>query len=168
MVYPKMNIHIVAASGKGTTLLSAFDNGLNKAGVCNYNLVLLSSIIPPGSKIVRTRKYQAPPSDFGRRLYVVKAEVRTEETGKFITAGIGWYQLPDGRGFFVEHGLKGETRTAVRSEIRARIFNSLADLCRFRRIPFKRSRVNSAIATTQIKDAPTCVLALAVYKSEKW
>lgn len=163
-----MDIQIVTGIGTGRTLLSAFDCALNKAGVCNYNLITLSSIIPPRSKVIKINKYQSPPADFGRRLYVIKAETRSQETGKFITAGMGWYQLNDGRGFFVEHELKGETREAVKSEIEARIVNSLGDLCRFRRIPFKKAGIKSAIATTQVKDAPTCVLVLAVYQSEKW
>lgn len=163
-----MHIYVVAAAGKGRTLLSAFDNALNKAGVCNYNLIPLSSIIPPGSKIVRTKQYQPPPEHFGHKLYLIKAEMRTEEAGKFITAGLGWYQLDDGRGFFVEHELKGETKEAVKSEINARIVHSLQDLCRFRKLPFQKSRVRSALTITRIKDRPTCVLVLAVYQSESW
>jgi len=163
-----MNIHVISAVGTGSTLLSSFDNVLQKAGVCNYNLIILSSIIPPGSKIVKTVRYITPPEHFGYKLYVIKAEIRSDEAGKYITAGIGWYQLDDGRGFFVEHELKGEIKEAVQSEIQARIINSLKDLCLFRDVRFEPKWIKSAVSIVHIKDSPTCALALAVYKSEGW
>ena len=163
-----MDIKIVCGVGSGRTVLSAFDNALKDAGVYNYNLITLSSIIPPKSKVNKIRRYKTPYSEYGHKLYVVKAELRSEEVGKFIAAGIGWYQLEDGRGIFVEHEIKGETRIAVESEIDLRIKNSLRDLAKFRNIKFDESKAHSAISITQIKDNPTCVLALAVYQSEGW
>lgn len=163
-----MEIRVVTGIGTGKTTLSAFDAALTDAGVSNYNLILLSSIIPPGSKVVRQKRYQTPPQEFGHKLYVVKAEVRSEEVGKFIAAGIGWYQLDDGRGFFVEHEIKGETKVAVESEINLRILNSLKDMCQFRHIRFEEKRLKCAISLTKIIDHPTCVLVLAVYQSEGW
>lgn len=163
-----MDIFIVAGVGKGRTVLSAFDAALKDAGVHNYNLITLSSIIPPGSKISKIRRYQLQTEEYGHKLYVVKAEYRSDEAGKFIAAGIGWYQLDDGRGMFVEHEIKGETRVAVESEIDLRIKNSLKDLTKFRNIRFDESKAHSATVITQIKDHPTCVLVLAVYKSEGW
>lgn len=163
-----MNIYVVSSVGRGTTLLSAFDKALYEAGVHNYNLLSLSSIIPPGAKIIKTDKYQAPQEDFGDRLYVVKAEIRSDEAGKFIGAGLGWYQLEDGRGFFVEHYLEGETEEALRKAIDQRIRNSLKDMCQFRKINFDERKLNSSVAVAQIKDKPTSVLTIAIYQSERW
>ncbi len=47
-----MKIYISSGRGTGPTSLSAFDAALNEAGVANYNLIRLSSIIPPDSKII--------------------------------------------------------------------------------------------------------------------
>ncbi|MEK7617182.1 MAG: pyruvoyl-dependent arginine decarboxylase [Patescibacteria group bacterium] len=163
-----MNIYVVCGVGSGMTILSAFDSALKDAGCYNYNLIALSSIVPPGSKVSKVRRYKTPPEEYGHKLYVVKAEYRSEEVGKFIAAGIGWYQLEDGRGIFVEHEIKGETKIAVESEINLRIKNSLRDLATFRRIKFKESKIKSKIVLTQIKNHPTCVLVLAVYQSEGW
>lgn len=163
-----MDIYVVAGIGKGKTVLSAFDAALKDAGVYNYNLITLSSIIPPASKVSKIRRYEPHPEEYGHKLYVVKAEYRSEEAGKFIAAGIGWYQLEDERGMFVEHEIKGETRVAVESEINLRIKNSLKDLAKFRSIKFNEQKVHSVTAITKIKDSPTCVLVLAVYKSEGW
>lgn len=163
-----MDIKIVCGIGSGRTTLSAFDSALKDAGVYNYNLIILSSIIPPNSVISKVRRYETPPEEYGYKLYVIKAEIRSEEAGKFIAAGLGWYQLEDGRGMFVEHEIKGETRIAVESEINLRIKNSLKDLAKFRGIKFVESKIHSAISLTHIKDSPTCVLAIAVYQSEGW
>lgn len=163
-----MEIQVVCGTGWGKTTLSAFDSALKDAGVYNYNLIPLSSIIPPRSKITKVKQYKTPDSEYGHRLYVIKAEIRNEETGKFIAAGLGWYQLEDGRGMFVEHDIKGETKIAVESEINNRISNSLKDLCKFRHIKFEPEKVKSATAITQIKDQPTSVLVLAVFKAEGW
>ena len=163
-----MEIKIVCGIGSGRTTLSAFDRALKDAGVYNYNLITLSSIIPPSTKVNKIRRYKTPPNEYGYKLYVVKAELRSEEAGKFIAAGIGWYQIEDGRGIFVEHEIKGETKVAVESEINLRIKNSLKDLAKFRKIKFNESKIRFAISLTQIKDSPTCALALAVYQSEGW
>lgn len=163
-----MVISVVKGQGTGKTTLSAFDAALKDAGVCNYNLIQLSSIIPPGSKVQKERIFPTLREEFGYKLYVVKAEIRSEEVGKYIAAGIGWYQLSDGRGFFVEHEIKGETQIAVESEINLRITNSLKDMCKFRGVTFHQSDLKSTVSMTQIKDHPTSVLAIAVYQSEGW
>lgn len=164
-----MIINIVKAIGEGETLLSGFDNALKHAGVYNYNLISLSSIIPPGSKVIRVAHYDSPPSEYGHKLYVVKAEMRSNEAGKFIAAGIGWYQFgDDGRGLFVEHSIIGETKVAVESEISLRIKNSLKDLCKFRGIKFSEKELKSVVSITQIKNKPTSALTLAVFQSEGW
>lgn len=41
---------LVSSVGSGSTELNAFDNALCNAGVGNYNLVKVSSILPPMSK----------------------------------------------------------------------------------------------------------------------
>ncbi len=163
-----MQIQIVTSTGEGKTLLSAFDNALQNAGVSNYNLIILSSIIPPNSTITRKKAYTTPPEEFGHRLYVVRAEMRSNEVGKFIAAGVGWYQLEDGRGFFVEHELVGDTKVAVEFDIESRIRNSLSDMCAFRHVRFVKEKVQTAVAIKQVMDHPACALAIAVYRSEPW
>lgn len=163
-----MEIKVVSGIGTGKTILSAFDGALKDAGVYNYNLITLSSIIPLGSTVSKIKRYESPVEEYGYKLYVVKAEYRSEEVGKYIAASIGWYQLEDERGIFVEHEIKGETRIAVDSEIRLRIKNSLKDLAKFRNIKFDESKAKSVTTITQIKDSPTCVLVLAVFQSEGW
>ncbi len=94
--------------------------------------------------------------------------MRTQEVGKFIAAGIGWYQFGDGRGVFVEHEEIAETKIAVESEIRNKIKNTLKDICTFRGIKFRESKMHSVVSIKQVTSGPTCVLVLAVLKSEGW
>jgi arginine decarboxylase len=48
-----LRIQIATGTGAGPTPLGAFDAALLDAGVANYNLICLSSVIPPASAIRR-------------------------------------------------------------------------------------------------------------------
>ncbi|HLA04059.1 MAG TPA: pyruvoyl-dependent arginine decarboxylase [Patescibacteria group bacterium] len=163
-----LKIKVVSGVGTGKTTLSAFDNALKKAGVYNYNLIRLSSIIPPKSQVTKAKKYESPQDEYGHKLYVIKAEIRSKRVGNHIASGIGWYQLEDNRGMFVEHEIEAETEVAVQSEIKSLINDSISDLCRFRGIKYKPSKVKSKIVYSPVKNKPTCVLVLAVYRSQSW
>ena len=163
-----MNIYVTASVGKGHTPLSAFDNALLKAGVCNYNLITLSSVIPPHTEIQLVDKYHTPPEDWGHKLYVVKAEIRGESVGMYMGAALGWYQLEDGRGVFVEHETTDKTYDASESNLKALVAHSVHDLCKHRNIEFDEERMGMKMIIKQVESQPTCALVLAVYKSEGW
>jgi pyruvoyl-dependent arginine decarboxylase (PvlArgDC) len=86
--HDRLTIAVVAGVGEGQTLLSAFDAALWRAGTHNYNLVPLSSVIPPGSAVVNSGRRAGQAAEFGHRLYVVKAEARSAEPGHII--GRAW------------------------------------------------------------------------------
>lgn len=163
-----MKIQIITSKGEGSTLLSAFDHALQNAGVSNYNIIVLSSIIPPQSELIRIDKYVTPPEEFGYRLYVVRAEQRSDKIGSAIAAGIGWYQLDDNRGFFVEHETESQSEEEVRYVVQHRIHSSLRDMCKYRKIEFDETKVNVALSSASVTNHPACVLAIAIYQSEKW
>ncbi len=165
---PSLKIEVVKGAGEASTPLSAFDAALNDAGVCNYNLITLSSVIPPGTKVIKTDRYETPDAHWGYKLYCVMAEERCDRTGKYIAAGVGWYQLDDGRGLFVEHHMVGDTQAVVDNTIKLRIENSLKDLCRFRDIPWEEERMNFEISTMEVKGHPASVLVIAVYEAQGW
>lgn len=161
-------IPVVAGVGRGSTLLSAFDSALRDCGVHNYNLIPLSSVIPPQTDVVSVERYLPPMDEHGHRLYVVKAELRSDHAGKTVGASVGWYQWGDGRGVFVEHEAIGSTRDAVASELDYRVCHSLQDLCAARDVPFDRQLVRSKVAFAEVEDQPTSALVLAIYQSEGW
>ncbi len=165
-----MNIQIVKGKGSGKTELSAFDHALQDAGINNYNLIYLSSIIPPGSEVSFSDNFTAPDEDFGHRLYIVKAEKRSGKSGTAIAAGLGWYQKPDDkRGVFVEHQLSAPSAEEAERQLRNQINNSLVDLCHFRGYPVDdKSLFNMSVSTLTVDEHAGCVLVAAVYSSESW
>lgn len=74
-----MEIHVAAGVGRGPTELSAFDAALADAGVGDYNLVTVSSVVPAdGTVRVVDRVPESGPA--GGRLTVVRAETDAAPT----------------------------------------------------------------------------------------
>jgi arginine decarboxylase len=166
----RLQIAVVASIGQGQTPLSAFDAALWRCGVHGYNLLSLSSVVPPGSQIVACDHYQAPAAEHGHKLYVVKAEMRSEEPGAVIAAGLGWLQYGDGRGVFVEHELHeshGDC-AAVERALTGQIMASLSDLAARRNVEFVAELAGSCITVTRVEREPKSAIAIAVYQSEAW
>lgn len=147
-------------TGRGATPVSAFDAALGAAGVANFNLVVLSSVIPPGAE-VRVEEDPAPfPGAWGDRLYVVMARADAEP-GERVAAGVGWVQAPDGRGLFVE------VTGADPAEVRSRIEDSLADMVASRPgVRFGSTR--AVIAETKAEEEPACAVVVAPYLAQGW
>lgn len=155
-----MKISVHGGKGEGPTPLAAFDAALLDAGVCNYNLLCLSSVIPPQSVVDRTR-YEAKPDEYGHRLYVVMAHRQEQVPGREAWAGLGWTQEPtDGRGLFVE--LEGETRT----EVERKITDTLRSMIASR--PYTFGPIDHEVVGIQCQKQPVCALVVAVYESQGW
>ena len=155
-----MRIRIASGAARGPTQLGAFDAALQRAGVENYNLIPLSSVIPPGAVLERAR-ITTPPSEYGHRLYVVLAKHETSQVGEEAWAGLGWTQESEsGRGLFVE--IHGSSRRAVEVEI-----NATLDGMKQSR-PYDYGKNESEIVGTVCEDDPVCALVIAVYESEGW
>lgn len=164
-----MKVIVSPGSGTGDTTLSAFDCALKNAGIHNFNLIKLSSIIPPQTELIE-EKYKPDEDSFGNKLYVVLAEERTDLLGRSIAAGIGWYQWGDNRGVFAEHHDIVEALNAKEAErnVARKLESTIRNLCEFRNIPFNRRKLKTAISSKEVKSKPTCTLVAAVYKSEPW
>lgn len=98
-------VRVVWGTGTGPTALASYDAALADAGVENYNLTTVSSIVPADVAVeaVGTAPDLGPA---GNRLTVVEARVTTDETGPpgtVATAGLGWTVGP-GPGVFYEVG----------------------------------------------------------------
>jgi arginine decarboxylase len=157
-----MKLFVAAAVGRGSTELAAFDDALIQAGVANFNLIRLSSVVPPGSEIVVVDRI--PPVDdarWGDRLYVVYAEQRTSTAGAEAWAGVGWVQDErTGRGLFVEH--EGGCESSVRGAITA----SLADLQHHRGASLGEARMH--VVGAGCDGRSTCVLVVCAVAAEGW
>lgn len=155
-----MKIIISSGVGEGNTQLSAFDAALWDAGIANYNLLKLSSVIPPKSEIEIKEYTKNGTDDFGNRLYVVMAEKRESEAGREAWAGVGWVQAKDGRGLFVEHSGSNQ------EEVIRLIKQSLTDMVKYRKEEF--GEIHYQVVGSRCKDKPTCALVTAIYQSIDW
>lgn len=156
-----MKINLSAGNGVGPTELAAFDHALVNAGVANFNLIYLSSVLPPGSDVVVLQKPHNPKGAWGDRLYVVMAQKRTSQRNQEVWAGIGWMQDPKTKqGLLVEHEGHSE------HEVRADIENSLKALAENRNMQF--GPINMHVTGLRCESLPVCALAVAVFESEPW
>jgi arginine decarboxylase len=155
-----LEIQVTTGTGEGPTPLAAFDAALRDAGVANYNLILLSSVIPGGS-VVRKASYVTPSQEYGHRLYVVLARAETAAVGSAAWAGLGWTQEPaTGRGLFVE--LHGGERQQVDNDIKATLDAMIASR------PLAYGDIRSEIVGIECRAMPVCAVAVAIYRSEPW
>jgi arginine decarboxylase len=163
-------IEVVSALGRGRTLISSFDDALQRCGVPDYNLIDLSSIVPPSSTVVATRRCRRPADEYGHRLYVVRAEARSERPGTIVAAGVGWTQWGDGRGVFVEHARQTPDGTpeAVVSALVDHLHLALQDLCAARAVEYSPDRVCTRVEVGRVTERPTTALVLAVFQAEAW
>jgi len=157
-----MNIQVASGIGTGPTKLAAFDAALHKAGVANYNLIRLSSIVPPSAKIINNRDSSTiAPGKWGDRLYVVMADMRVDTPNAEAWAGIGWAQdKKTGKGLFVEH--EGSSKATVKSDIQ----QSLKALMAVRRVDF--GPINTKIIGLTCTHEPVCALVVAIFQSSGW
>jgi len=153
---------VASGVGSGPTKLAAFDAALQSAGVGNFNLITLTSVIPAGTTVTPTDEALNPPgAQWGDRLYVVIAEMRVDQPGRQAWAGVGWTQEPgSAKGLFVEH--EGHSEAEVRHDLEA----TLTSIARSRDEGFGPPEY--ALQGTLCRDAPACALVVAVYGSAPW
>jgi len=95
--------------GRHKEKLSSFELALRDAGIERYNLVKVSSILPPHCKVISKKKglEQLNP---GQIVFVVLAENESREQNRLLSAAIG-VAIPNDRdhyGYLSEHHAFGE------------------------------------------------------------
>jgi arginine decarboxylase len=153
---------ILRSTGTGGTALAAFHSALVGVNLGHYNLVRLSSVLPPGTFVDATGTAPSPVGSWGDRLYCVYAEQRTTTPGEEAWAGIGWVQRlsGDGGGLMVEH--EGGSEAFVTDSITT----SLRDMVAGSEEQFSAPDfvVNGAHCTSQ----PVCSLVIAPFEIASW
>ena len=111
-IEPMVPRHVFFTKGVGIhrEKLASFELALRDAGIERYNLVRVSSIFPPGCKIItgkRGKEMLRP----GQIVFCVLAEAATNESGRQMAASIGLATPADGDqyGYLSEHHSFGET-----------------------------------------------------------
>ena len=155
-------INIASAVGLGATKLAAFDDALIRCGVGNFNIIRLSSVIPPATNVIPGEGPVDVLGDWGDRLYVVMAEQRVDRPGREGWAGIGWVQHEEtGRGLFVEH--EGFSERQVRDDIE----HSLSALIDARPgVAFGTPQ--AVVHGARCEGEPICAMVVAVYEAASW
>jgi arginine decarboxylase len=103
-------IFFVKGVGVHKDKLASFESALRSAGIENQNLVYVSSIFPPGCKIVPKTKGVECLSP-GQITYCVMARNETSEPNRLVSAAIGLALPADSEtyGYLSEHHSFGET-----------------------------------------------------------
>lgn len=113
-----MSIELVWGSGEGTTELSAFDAALADAGIHNYNLIRLSSVIPKGESVESVGSHRGR-WDVGNMVGAVLAERASTSVDETVAAGLGWARSEEGGVFFEASGESAaDVETRLRRGIR--------------------------------------------------
>lgn len=155
-----MEIKITYGIGEASTELSAFDKALFDAGVGNYNIIKLSSVIPEGAEI-KIEKIDWNQREHGYKLYAVLSQCIETRKGGTAWAGVGWIQEDKtGKGLFVEH------HSSSQEQLKNLIDSSLKNMQAYR--PEKYGEINKKIAGIECKGKPVCALVCAVFKTEDW
>ncbi|MBI4895623.1 MAG: pyruvoyl-dependent arginine decarboxylase [Candidatus Aenigmarchaeota archaeon] len=154
-----MKIKLMIGKGEGPNELAAFDAALFDAGIANYNLIILSSIIPEKA-IIELKKNISNIKEHGNKLYVVLSKRIETKPGKEAWACLGWVQNKSGRGLFVEH--HGSSEKEVVKAAR----ESLTNMMKYR--AEKYGKIKTKTMGIKCNKTPVCSLVCAVYKSEKW
>lgn len=154
-----MIINITSGKGIGDTEITAFDAALFDAGINDYNLIILSSIIPPRSEIL-IKKLSRGNHSIGNKLYIVLSKNYETRRGKKAYAGLGWRIREDGSGIFLEE--HGENEEELIDKLR----EGLKSMVKYRDGIF--GEPNYKIEEIECIDKPVCALVAAVYKDEGW
>ncbi len=103
-------IFLTKGVGRHKDHLTSFEEALRKAGIASYNLVSVSSIFPPGCKVIPAKegiKKLTP----GQIVFCVMARSDTNENGRLIASSIGLAvpKDPTKFGYLSEHHAYGQT-----------------------------------------------------------
>ena len=108
MIVPKV-IFLVKGVGKDRDKLRSYEDALRNAGIAPFNIIAVSSILPPGCKLVSKNKglRQLTP---GEIIFCVMSTNATNEPHRLIAASIGVAipKDPTQYGYFSEYHSFGE------------------------------------------------------------
>ncbi|HWV76817.1 MAG TPA: pyruvoyl-dependent arginine decarboxylase [Isoptericola sp.] len=157
-----LTIRVSAGTGTGRTTLAAFDAALVAAGVGDFNLVRLSSVVPPGSEVLEVDGRDQLQGEHGDALYCVYAAGFASLPGHEAWAGVAWSRRDDGSGagLFVEHD--GPSHEQVATDLT----HSLEDLSATRGGAYHHEgrRIAGLTCTT----LPVCAVVVATFRRAGW
>jgi arginine decarboxylase len=100
-------VSLVAGAGEAATELNAFDRALMDAGIANLNFIRVSSIMPPGARIV-----PLPRLHPGMLTPAVYAHIVSYTPGERIAAALGVGICREAYGVIMEYSHSGSAENA--------------------------------------------------------
>jgi arginine decarboxylase len=152
-----LQIQVSRGVGTGPTRLAAFDAALQDAGVADFNLIRLSSVIPPGSVVTTGEGGEPVAGGFGDVLYCVYADSYASVPGEAAWSGMAWASREDGGGLFVEHS--SATQDSLEHDLAATIHDLM------RRRPGDYGPPETMVQSARCERLPVCALVVAAYTS---
>ena len=152
-----MKIILSAGIGAGPTARAAYDTALSCAGVSDYNMICLSSVIPPHSCVYR-EAYRTPIANYGKEIYVVQSSMTQSQAGKWAHAALGWLQEKStGRGLFIELCDDNLERLQRDLHATAQAMQAGGDIA--------YAPLQTEFASMPCREQTVCALLIAVYTS---
>ncbi|GAB3093232.1 pyruvoyl-dependent arginine decarboxylase [Isoptericola nanjingensis] len=157
-----LTIRVSTGTGTGRTTLAAFDAALVAAGVGDFNLVRLSSVVPPGSGVLEVDGRDQLRGEHGDALYCVYAAGHASLPGHEAWAGVAWSRRDDGSGagLFVEHD--GPSHEQVETDLT----HSLDDLSAIRGGAYHQE--GRRITGLACETLPVCAVVVATFRRAGW
>lgn len=155
-------IRVSSGTGSGPTRLAAFDAALADAGIAGFNIIRLSSVIPPYGDVRVVPGSEQIHGTVGDVVYCVYAAAYASTPGEQAWAGVAWSMDPDhvGGGLFVEHAASSES--TVRHDLDATL-DAMSEL-RGQRYVRAGQTVSSAVCV----DHPVSAVVVATYATAGW
>jgi arginine decarboxylase len=150
MWQPPKAVSLVAGCGEGTTDINAFDRALQNAGVADINFIRVTSIMPPGARVI-----EVPPYPPGLLLPAVYGRIASTRPGDRISAAIGVGTSRETYGVIMEH--VGHT---ARAEAETIIRGMIAEGFRIRGLALDEVTIVSAEHTVE---RTGCAVAVALF-----
>lgn len=100
-------VSLVAGAGEGRTELNAFDRALMDAGIANLNFIRVTSIFPPGARLI-----PLPRLFPGMLTPAVYASIISHTPGERIAAALGIGVSRESYGVIMEHSHTGTGENA--------------------------------------------------------
>lgn len=100
-------ITLVKGTGEADTFLTAFDKALLDAGIGDFNLIKVSSIIPPGARFE-----ELPEIPKGALVPIVYSKIESAIHGEIISACVGAGISEEGLGLLYEFSHQGTALAA--------------------------------------------------------
>ncbi len=110
MDFVPKKIFFTKGVGKGLDQLTAFEHALRDAGIAPYNIVTVSSILPPHAKVL-SRKEGLKQLSPGQIVFVVMSRAASNEPNRLLAASVGC-AIPAEKsvhGYLSEHHAFGQT-----------------------------------------------------------